>query len=621
MSHPTILDRSPVADWRRFAAILLAVGLSASPICNLGASAQETTPNDVDKQTDRVPASRKRITENARKGDTVKRSGNSWVPDISGTWIVGKEGSRVRVIRKLKDGTGDFEILSNSGGDSRSDQKVKWSSEGHRFEGVKASIDQQRSMITTLVLFADRNTMQVTYRFDDQSMAELRKRRPDLDVIRSEEWTRQGNDSTFPAWLSSPDAQTLTKQLADYEAKANTSAHRIKNLAKDADSEKLERREVVLKRELETTLHAALVIKLKLEQLQIQALEERLTQLKTQIVERQAVSNQIVERRLNELIGRDVLRWDSTPTAQTSTSPQTGGDDTEVSDNEPISAPTSSLVIQPASVTVPSAAKSGQNSDNTGKMILDFIRDEAFASVDALATLQFAFEVKDDQGWHSNAEFFADKVRFRVNRQDVKGMQVSGQRPEAMRVSSAFDGVQQQYCVDDGPVGNKMGVDGASYSITTPQQFMYAWLLRSPGDFRFDSLLEKEMWDQRFAEATYVGAIPANGETLEIVDFPQNWDGLKPCTYRVFFSRDAGFVPIKYIRRIAATTEASTTLEVTDLKKIELPERRAIGFPMTLKYTETGVDGVSRKQTQSMTIHPETLRVNEPIDESVFTIQ
>ncbi|MBC7818247.1 MAG: hypothetical protein IAG10_15280 [Planctomycetaceae bacterium] len=110
---------------------------------------------------------------------------------------------------------------------------------------------------------------------------------------------------------NSPEARKLSENVAEHEAKARLLANEIRGLSQQLGPQHPKLVEV--RRQLEETLASALAAKFKLEQLQITSLEERLTRLKTQIGQRQAISKQIVERRAGELIEGDALQW--TPNA------------------------------------------------------------------------------------------------------------------------------------------------------------------------------------------------------------------------------------------------------------------------------------------------------------------
>lgn len=266
------------------------------------------------------------------------------------------------------------------------------------------------------------------------------------------------------------------------------------------------------------------------------------------------------------------------------------------------------------------AATTPTQDPSVNRTMLDFICGEAYAQVAAIQSLECGFESKDAEGWHTKGEFHADKQRFLVKRGDVTGMMFANQRTDPMSCISAFDGHRQQYLDHKGRSHLKTGIRGATYPLLTPMQAMYLWLQTSSvGPLRWDTVQNKELWEQRFGEATYIGAVPENGKTLEIVDFPQLKEGRTWCVQRVFFARDRGFIPVKMLRRLSATTETSTTMEVTKFNMIA-KDGREFHLPLLLQWTETGADSVSKKQDLTMTVDADSIKINEPLDESLFVI-
>lgn len=106
-----------------------------------------------------------------------------------------------------------------------------------------------------------------------------------------------------------PQSKALLDELAKLESDANTQAERIRAIMKGpADGQKDVAK---LRRNLEQTIAEALRVKLQLEQQQVEALEERLTQVKAQMSKRVAATNEIIERRARELIDDDRSRWNT----------------------------------------------------------------------------------------------------------------------------------------------------------------------------------------------------------------------------------------------------------------------------------------------------------------------
>ncbi len=116
------------------------------------------------------------------------------------------------------------------------------------------------------------------------------------------------------------EARKRIEQLLQKEAKAAELAEQIRIRSKEEGIEPSQLDQI--RRELHETLTGAIAVKFQLEQMQLNALEERIVRLKTQIARRTASVKQIVERRARELIEGDASRWtpnepDATQTSTT----------------------------------------------------------------------------------------------------------------------------------------------------------------------------------------------------------------------------------------------------------------------------------------------------------------
>ena len=242
----------------------------------------------------------------------------------------------------------------------------------------------------------------------------------------------------------------------------------------------------------------------------------------------------------------------------------------------------------------------------------------------SIETLQYRFEKKDDQGWQSQAEFYADHIRFRVNRKDLTGIMgldddLKPIRNPPMTISRAFDGQKQQYARQNEPVRVKHGREGGAYGITIPQVWAYGWLRNGAAEFHWDTILSKELWEQRFRDAIYIGDVTEDGRRFEIVDFPQRLEHVTPCIYRVYFARDLAFLPLKIFRNTLDRNEPSTTVHVTRFKTFTVKGKQ-IAIPLDIQHRETQADGVSHKGETTITVDENSLKVNYPLDDSLFTL-
>jgi len=255
---------------------------------------------------------------------------------------------------------------------------------------------------------------------------------------------------------------------------------------------------------------------------------------------------------------------------------------------------------------------------NDGK--LAEIRTQGQFHAACVEQLQFRVHVSQSDGFEADAEFFQAGSQFRVNRVDETGMLVAGKRSDPASFIAAFDGKRQQFqSNNEASLRLQDGNARATYSIQIPQSYAYAWL-RKAEPLRWDTIVTNALWEERFQDATYVGtARDAEGRLLEIVEFPQRMGVKTPCIFKVWFAPDLGYLPIKLERRVEETGAVSSTVAVTRFKRFSV-DGHTIAIPTAVKCHETGADQVSAKMTRTVTVDEATLKVNEPIDPGIFTL-
>ena len=238
-----------------------------------------------------------------------------------------------------------------------------------------------------------------------------------------------------------------------------------------------------------------------------------------------------------------------------------------------------------------------------------------------LKTLQFAYYYESDCGLTGNAKFASSGDRFRLDRVDITGGKILGDKSSGMSLSTAYNGNRQQRLdVKQSLLRLKNGNDGVIYGLAIPQTLAYAWLrMHGTPPLRWDSIVGGTLWEERFAEATYVGKVNRNGRILEVVEFPQRKGLNTPCIWKVYFDPDLGYLPIKYVRRVEKTGEVSSTMEVTRFKTFDIAGH-TIGVPTEVNFQETGADSVSLVQKKTYRVDEGSLKVNEDVEDRLFTI-
>jgi len=118
---------------------------------------------------------------------------------------------------------------------------------------------------------------------------------------------------------SSPRALALIADITRRENDAAQLADNVRKLSKDVGQGNPATSEH--RKKLERVLDAALDMKLQLEESRIKELQTRLSKLEQQIGQRRAQRAAIIERRANELIEGNSLRWDASTTNHQSIDP------------------------------------------------------------------------------------------------------------------------------------------------------------------------------------------------------------------------------------------------------------------------------------------------------------
>jgi hypothetical protein len=173
------------------------------------------------------------------------------------------------------------------------------------FDDVKAQpIPRTNSLVIIGTPDRLREVEALLVRLDEVSAKSTNK-----NAIESVREPTERLDLKLPEMASTPEARKLAEYIAEQEIKARQLADEVRGHSQQLGPKhpKL----VEARRRLDEALANALSAKFKLEQLQIDALADRLARLKKQIAQRQAVSQKIVARRADDLIRGDLLRWDS----------------------------------------------------------------------------------------------------------------------------------------------------------------------------------------------------------------------------------------------------------------------------------------------------------------------
>jgi hypothetical protein len=263
-------------------------------------------------------------------------------------------------------------------------------------------------------------------------------------------------------------------------------------------------------------------------------------------------------------------------------------------------------------------------------MILDVL-SHAQEFAQRIRSFEFRMTEESSLGRCSESEFVALGSQFRGKRVDSSADRyASGKTGRPVSELFAFNNLQEQI-VTLNPIGERTSgpptmflADGGmqenrGYKITVPLLHMYSWLRERGEPNRWDVLIADKNWERAARSATYIGQRYLLGQLTHGLSFPQHGSVPNHCVYEVWFAPNLGYAPIKYERKLLSTGEESTVATVETWKVVNL-DGEPFAFPTKLVHSENGKDGRSLAKKFTLLIDVDSLKVNEPVDQSVFTI-
>jgi len=245
------------------------------------------------------------------------------------------------------------------------------------------------------------------------------------------------------------------------------------------------------------------------------------------------------------------------------------------------------------------------------------IREAALASILAVHSIQFEFDVEQSSGWKAHGRFVLEGNRFRTERQDVTGLW-PGSTPE--NSISAFDDRRSQFFSESqSRLILKDGAVDSRYTMDAPFSIVFAWL-RTPGmPLRWNDIRNPANWTRRFGEAQYIGGDEVSGTSVLVVSFPCDALPDLPCEYHVSFARGLGYLPVAYERRVSGTEQVASRMQVTQWSERTI-DSLVCAVPLEVTFEQSDADRVSLPVSRKMKVVPDSLKINEDIADELFTI-
>ena len=252
---------------------------------------------------------------------------------------------------------------------------------------------------------------------------------------------------------------------------------------------------------------------------------------------------------------------------------------------------------------------------------LDEVRNNASLMPSRLHSYQFTgmFEAKEDNPKRkpvvNSAKFYQSGSSLRVESDAVapSGIKID---PLVRRVIFAYNGSRYQWFM--------AGRETLSFSnqcrhpnlywLPNPVLLPYLWLVGPKGNW--SDIKEKNVWIKKFDGARYEGEQTENGVTYAVVSMLLDKDALdehKGVIVRIWFAKNLGYYPLKFVEYKAE--HPWVTMQVTRFTTLDA-EGGNLVFPLAIKITAVPPNGVD----MNWTISDVSIKVNQPIDEALFTL-
>lgn len=252
---------------------------------------------------------------------------------------------------------------------------------------------------------------------------------------------------------------------------------------------------------------------------------------------------------------------------------------------------------------------------------LDELRNNASLMPSRLHSYQFTgtFQAKEDDPKRepvvNSAKFYQSGSSFRVESDAVArpGIKID---PLVRSVVFAYNGSRYQWFM--------AGRETLSFSsqcrhpnvywLPNPVVLPYLWLVGPKGNW--SDIKERNVWIKKFDAAHYEGEQVENGVTYAVASMLLDKDAVdehKGVIVRIWFAKDLGYYPLKFVEY--KNERPWVTMQVTRFTTLDADGGKLV-FPLAITITAVPPNGVD----MNWTISDVSIKVNQPIDEALFTL-
>jgi len=185
---------------------------------------------------------------------------------------------------------------------------------------------------------------------------------------------------------------------------------------------------------------------------------------------------------------------------------------------------------------------------------------------------------------------------------------------KVLRSTMAYNGVRYQTFMPDASVlalSNASQVSNPTFGINcliAP----YMWIFDGQRPFSWSIVRDHTAWDRASSKATLLRTVEEGGNTLHVVSFAS--ESVPGVTSEVFFAENLAFFPLRFITR--GIGKAKFELRVDEFEQFQT-DGDTVYVPIKITLQE---DGGEIQHRGTYRIRRESLKINVPLDEELFTI-
>jgi hypothetical protein len=227
--------------------------------------------------------------------------------------------------------------------------------------------------------------------------------------------------------------------------------------------------------------------------------------------------------------------------------------------------------------------------------------------------------LKYDSGQETDLRIYRSGAKYMMERRDLKPGVLGTRQLEPVDMATAFDGTQHQVLnVRDGVL--KLVRHRPAPLAPDICLFPYLWLVVGQDvPWGLESLRNQDVWQHCFSGAALQGMASVREYECQKVRLSVPVGRLKNNFFVVYFAPKLGMYPIRYKRFGGPKARLSTTCDVMSVRTYRQDGALCI-VPTHVLYEETCADGVSTPMSFEILADAESIGVNMPIADDVFTI-